>query len=249
MWGGSEAQWWGSLLPRLHAFLPAGKILEIGPGHGRWTRYLKEHCAELILVDLVESCIEVCRQRFADQRHITYQVSDDSSLSAVPDHSIDLAFSFDSLVHAEADVIEAYVRELARTLKPDGIGFIHHSNMGALRGQAALARVVPSALRRPLTHKGIIVNLYACRAESVTAELFAHSCEFTGLACIGQEKISWEYGRYLLDVISMCTPRGSRWERPNVVAENPRFMEEAESIAQSAAIYSTQSFGGMTPPA
>ena len=40
LWGNSEAQWLGSILPRVHAFIPTGTILEIGPGYGRWTAYL-----------------------------------------------------------------------------------------------------------------------------------------------------------------------------------------------------------------
>ena len=49
----------------------------------------------------------------------------------VDDESIDFAFSADSLVHADLDVIAAYLSELARTLRPNGVGFIHHSNLGA----------------------------------------------------------------------------------------------------------------------
>ena len=45
-WGGSEAQWFGSLYPRLHRLLPAGRILEIAPGFGRWTKFLIPACAD-----------------------------------------------------------------------------------------------------------------------------------------------------------------------------------------------------------
>jgi hypothetical protein len=34
-WGGTPALWFGALLPRLHAFLPTGTVLEIAPGFGR----------------------------------------------------------------------------------------------------------------------------------------------------------------------------------------------------------------------
>ena len=34
VWGGSEAQWFGAILPRIHAFVPTGTILEIAPGFG-----------------------------------------------------------------------------------------------------------------------------------------------------------------------------------------------------------------------
>jgi hypothetical protein len=45
----------------------------------------------------------------------------------IADGSIDLAFSFDSLVHAEADVLSFYLAQLATKLRSDGVAFIHHS--------------------------------------------------------------------------------------------------------------------------
>ena len=36
----------------------------------------------------------------------------------IQDKSIDFVFSFDSLVHAEAEVIEAYLNQLAMKLQP-----------------------------------------------------------------------------------------------------------------------------------
>ena len=70
----------------------------------------------------------------------------------VEDGSIDFVFSFDSLVHVEADVLDAYLDQLARKLTPDGVGFIHHSNMGrALRpASRARPRACPRASARPL---------------------------------------------------------------------------------------------------
>src|SRR5688500_1699608 len=97
-WGGTPALWHGALLPRLHPFLPAGTVLEIAPGYGRWSQYLKDRCDRLILVDLAEKCIDGCRRRFADADNIEFHVNDGKSLDMVEDGSIDLAFSFDSLV-------------------------------------------------------------------------------------------------------------------------------------------------------
>jgi ubiquinone/menaquinone biosynthesis C-methylase UbiE len=236
-WGGTEAQWWGTILPRIHAFVPARTVLELGPGQGRWSQYLKDLADELILVDVAEHCIDACRRRFADATNIAYHVGDGKALPMVPDRSVDFAFSFDSLVHAEADVLEAYVRELARTLSADGVALIHHSNMGAYRRAASFARRVPDALRRRLTVHGVLVNVYAWRAESTTARLFAEACDRSGLACVGQELIAWQFGRQLTDVISVATPRGSRWDRPLVSVENPRFMDEARHVARVAPLY------------
>src|ERR1700761_8574095 len=120
-WGGVTYQWWTTLFPRLQGYLPAGRILEIAPGYGRWTHFLKDLCDELIIVDIAQGAIDHCRQRFADEPHIHAHVNDGTSLSMAADRSIDLVFSFDSLVHAEAEIMSGYLVELARILAPDGV--------------------------------------------------------------------------------------------------------------------------------
>src|SRR5437867_5041173 len=57
-WGSSAAQWAGTILPRIRDFLPTGAILEIAPGFGRWTHYLKDYCQDLWIVDRSSECIE-----------------------------------------------------------------------------------------------------------------------------------------------------------------------------------------------
>src|SRR5437867_1532123 len=75
-WCGADAQWFGSILPRIYSFVPARTILEIAPGHGRWTNYLRQLCKQLIAVDLAPNCIKVCEERFASDSHLRFYVND-----------------------------------------------------------------------------------------------------------------------------------------------------------------------------
>ena len=238
-WGGTPALWHGALLPRIHAFLPAATILEIAPGFGRWTQYLKDSCEQLVVVDLAERCIEHCRERFANSPNIDYHVNDGRSLDMVEDGSIDFVFSFDSLVHVELDVLDAYVSQLAAKLTPEGAGFFHHSNIGEYGAISKLTRRVREPALRKLIDRGVLIDLYAWRAESVTAELFAQRCEAAGLSCVSQEKINWEHGPYLTDSLSMFTRRGSRWDRPRKVRSNPLFRRDARRMVE---LYAASSF-------
>jgi len=102
---GTDVLWHRTVFPRIRRFLPTDTILEIGPGFGRWTQYLRHLSRRLILVDLSERCIDACRHRFANDEHIEYLVNDGASLDQIEDGSIDFIFSFDSLVHAEADAV------------------------------------------------------------------------------------------------------------------------------------------------
>ncbi len=112
-WGGSAAQWGGTIFPRIQQYLPASTILELGPGFGRWTHYLREHCQRLHIVDPALECIDSCRRRFADDPKVIYHVNDTRSLAMIPDRSIDFVFSFDSLVHVPREVIAAYLGQMA----------------------------------------------------------------------------------------------------------------------------------------
>jgi SAM-dependent methyltransferase len=227
-WGGTDALWHGAILPRIHAWVPTGTVLEIAPGFGRWTDYLRRLADRVIAVDLTERCVDHCRERFASDAGVEVHQNDGRSLPMVGYASIDFAFSFDSLVHAESDVLAAYMYELARVLKPDGVAFLHHSNIGAYPRQTRFARRIKSRLLHgPLTRRGLIINMPAWRAESVTAESVAEQAASAGLACIAQEKVNWEFGRHLIDAFTVVTRPGSRWERPGEVVENPRFIDEA----------------------
>ena len=243
-WGGTERFWQEAILPRIQAFVPAGVILEIAPGFGRWTRYLKDLCRRLVLVDLSERCIRECRERFAGETHIDYHVNDGYSLDMVADRSVDFVFSFDSLVHAEADVLQAYLRQLARKLKPDGAGFLHHSNLGAYRRSWRLVSAMPSArLQHWLGGAGLFVDLRHWRAPSMTAELFDEYCRQAGLQCIGQETVNWAGGRYLIDCFSLLTHPGSVWARPNRVCPNRSFRQEAGRISKFSRLYPSRGCG------
>jgi 2-polyprenyl-3-methyl-5-hydroxy-6-metoxy-1,4-benzoquinol methylase len=240
-WGGSEAQWFGAILPRIHAFVPTDTILEIAPGFGRWTNYLRKYCEHLVAIDLAENCIKACQQRFTSDLHITFYVNDGKSLAMLENKSIDFVFSFDSLVHAEADVIEAYLNQLATKLKINGIGFIHHSNMGIYQQAFSLIEKIPDELRDLIVNR-IFLGPTHWRAASMTAKLFEDYCDNTGLQCISQELVNWGTDGLLIDCFSLFTPKNSIWSRPNKVIKNSEFMKEAHLIRKLSHVYTAKSF-------
>lgn len=234
-WGGSEPQWFGAIFPRIHSFVPTGTILELAPGFGRWTKYLKNCCEHLVIVDLSENCIKACQRRFASESHITYHVNDGKSLAMVPDRSIDLVFSFDSLVHAEVDVIQGYLNQMPTKLKSNGVGFIHHSNIGEYWRYFSIIEKMPASLRDRLMQKGLLDQTH-WRAFSMRALSFEKLCEDAGLQCISQEIVNWGTKR-LIDCFSVFTLRTSTWAQQNVVIENPDFMKEAAMIRRLSQVY------------
>jgi ubiquinone/menaquinone biosynthesis C-methylase UbiE len=146
---------------------PGGTLLEIGPGAGRWTEYLIEHGDHLIAVDLSARVLELCRDRFDDNESITYVENDGRTLPDVAEASVDGVWSFDAFVHIGPLDVASYLSEIARVLRPGGVGVVHHAGRRDLR-----------AWRSPMS-----------------APLFASLSRERGLA-VERQFDSWGDGRY-----------------------------------------------------
>lgn len=222
-WGTSENIWFGTLLPRLHEHLPAGRILEIAPGFGRMTQHIVKWCDDYTGIDLTPRCIDYCRTRFSGYHHARFFVNDGTSLEVVEDGSLDFVFSWDSLVHAECDVLEAYLLELGRKLKPGGAGFFHHSNIGVYR-QANGELSVPNPHWRGAT---------------MTAKLFREYCTAARLRCVTQEIVSWSQPEFN-DCFSFFVRDAEPRDVATTVVERPDFFQmEVKRLHEVRSLYSS----------
>jgi SAM-dependent methyltransferase len=242
-WGTSEAQWFSTLYPRIQAYMPPApvegfRILEIATGYGRWTNYLRQHCGSMIGVDLSETCIAHCRQRFAGDPRLEFEVTDGRSLAMVEDGTIDFAFSFDSLVHADDDVFGPYLEQLARKLKLNGVGFIHHSNLGEFPQPEPPKRGrIGKRIDRALGRKRAPVNDNpSWHSPTMTAVKFVDYARQAGLKVISQEKINWVVADPT-NCLSVFTQPGSMFATEMQIVVNPNFMREAELAAAHSHIY------------
>ncbi len=224
-WGTAHAQWNGCLFPRVFPFLK-GRILEIAPGHGRWTQFLRAHCVSLIGVDLTPSCVERCTERFGHYPNLEFKVNDGLTFPMIKNGSIDFAFSFDSLVHVESDVMFSYVNELSRVLRPGGVAFLHHSNLDAVRHLSVLDKIKLRLSRLHFSHH--------LRAPSMSAEKMRTFVEGAGMMCVQQEIVPWGTG-YPLMIDCMSTIVNNSGNQCRVV-RNPRFMEEAAAIKRISSL-------------
>ena len=112
------------LLPHLD---DARAILEIGPGGGRWSEVLAPRAERLVLVDVTERALDLCRDRLTGTDNVEYVLSDGGSFPGVEDDSIDWVWSFDVFVHIAPLDVDSYLGEIARVLRPGRTAVIHHS--------------------------------------------------------------------------------------------------------------------------
>ena len=127
--------WWDDLIHPAIRRCDFSRVLELAPGHGRNTARLLELADEIHLVDVNETCIERCRQRFADHAgpcRLRYHVNDGQSLPMFEPGSVSLVYCWDAMVHFDPRLVRVYLEEFARVLRPGGHAALHYSNYRAL---------------------------------------------------------------------------------------------------------------------
>jgi hypothetical protein len=237
-WGNSAALWFGAIYPRIHGCLPARHVLEIAPGFGRWTQFLRTQCDRLSAVDSASECVDACRARFAGDQRVQIFQNDGKSLEMIEDDSIDFAFTFDSLVHSNVEIVDAYVRQLARKLTRRGRAFIHHSNLAMY---PLSARPWPKPFRKAFENVGLITRTNR-RASDMSAGRFRELSARAGLICLSQELVNWR-SKGLIDCFSVVARAdGGEQATPDAIA-NPHFMQEAELIRLRSRLYQRDESG------
>lgn len=97
---------------------PDKVALEIGPGGGRWTRYLIA-CRTVYAVDYFEELLDELAQNYRTPNLVLVK-NNGVDFPGVPAASVDLVFSYGTFVHFELDLIGAYLDNIAGILKPGG---------------------------------------------------------------------------------------------------------------------------------
>ncbi|TLD69254.1 class I SAM-dependent methyltransferase [Phragmitibacter flavus] len=161
--GGDEwtpsPEWKSSLVKSiLLPNVPQGsRIVEIGPGAGRWTEHLIPLASEYQGIDISSKCVEICSAKFAAHQNATFRTNDGNNLPGVADASIDVIWSFDVFVHINLADIATYLDEFKRVLKPGGVAIIHHGttagHSGGWRSDATTAE-----LNDLIVSKGLVVK-------------------------------------------------------------------------------------------
>lgn len=218
-WGGSKNQWIGTILPRIISFLPANKIVELGPGHGRISVFLNDYCKKLDLVDLCPNCIEICKAKFAGNNKIQYICNNGQNLGDIAAGTVDFVFSIFSLVHSDSKNLYNYLADIEDKLDRNGVAFIHHSNA------------------REYLDSELYLELDEYRDTSVSAEVFNDLTIEAGLVCIKQEIFGWDQDQVLTDCFSVVTKPGSRWATRRRVFRNHFFSLEAQLMKQHSRLY------------
>ncbi|HUI05494.1 MAG TPA: class I SAM-dependent methyltransferase [Verrucomicrobiae bacterium] len=113
---------------------PDKTVVEIGPGGGRWTRYML--CAKQIYaVDYHQEILNELKSNF-DAANIACVKNHGDDFPNIPDGSVDFLFSFGTFVHLDVDLIDRYLRNMKPLLKPGSQVVIQYSDKTKPRGRS-----------------------------------------------------------------------------------------------------------------
>jgi enamine deaminase RidA (YjgF/YER057c/UK114 family) len=112
---------------------PEHTAVEIGPGGGRWTRYMLGF-KRLYVVDYYPQLLEEL-QRTLQQPNLTIIKNNGTDFPGIPDESVDFVFTFGTFVHLDAPLIESYLDNLKRIVRPNANLVIHYSDKNKVMAQ------------------------------------------------------------------------------------------------------------------
>lgn len=101
-------------------------VVEIGPGGGRWTRYML-NAKQIYAVDYHQELLDELKSNF-DSARIIFLKNDGDNFPNVPNESVDFVFSFGTLVHLDIDIIDRYLKNIKPLLKPESNVVLQYSD-------------------------------------------------------------------------------------------------------------------------
>jgi ubiquinone/menaquinone biosynthesis C-methylase UbiE len=106
---------------------PDQVALEIGAGGGRWTRHMLGF-RKLYLVDYYPEVMAETKRSLGNRGNLEFVLNNGSDFPGIADSSIDFCFSFGTFVHLDPPIIESYLDNLRRVMKPGANIVIQYSD-------------------------------------------------------------------------------------------------------------------------
>jgi phospholipid N-methyltransferase len=107
--------------------------VEIGPGGGRWTRYLLAF-RTLYVVDYYAELLAELRRHY-NRPNLMFTKNNGTDFPGIEPGTVDFLFSFGTFVHLEADLIEQYLANMKAILKPGANVVIQYSDKTKIMAQ------------------------------------------------------------------------------------------------------------------
>lgn len=178
---------WGDNSPFYEMFkqLDMTNVIELACGEGRHVRKYLEEVGHVTLVDILQSNLDVCKERYKGIDKISYYRNNGYDLKDLEEGTYSSLFTYDAMVHFEMLDIYNYLKDIYRVLVPGGRALFHHSNFGG-------------------DYKNNFLSNKHCR-NFMSKEIFANLAYKCGFKIIHQQIINWGRGEDLVESLDCIT--------------------------------------------
>jgi SAM-dependent methyltransferase len=190
-----DNQWNGIVKPNLPGDADYSYVLEIDPGHGRNTNKLKDISGKIVGVDINPDNIAFLQNRFVGNSNLSFYQTGGVTIPKEIESGVSFVYCFDAMVHFDKEVINAYLLEIARLMRPGATGFIHHSQTPEC----------PKRLKNGFCSKPDIIghdHSNPHQRNAYSKEEFAKIAKEAGLTIIKQIDMVWDQKYGATDAIS-----------------------------------------------
>jgi SAM-dependent methyltransferase len=178
------------------------RVLDFGCGAGRLSQALAEHADEVVALDVSAPMLETARSLDRSGGCISFVLATDSDLRAFPDGSFDLVFTERVLQHLPRPVLESYLAEFVRVLRPGGVAYLHCTTRPMWTARGTVWRFAPGALvrwaQRRLLGYPAPMRMTGVSEERVTAIVGAAGGEVVDSVAVDEPETHWHARRYVI---------------------------------------------------
>jgi SAM-dependent methyltransferase len=165
---------------RLFERLDVTRCAELACGHGRHAEQLlrlkPQHVQMLYCLDVIQNNIDVTSRRLAPFPRVRCMLSNGKDFQPIATGELTAIYCYDAMVHFSPDIVESYLADAYRALRPGGRALLHHSNLDA-----------PQTGQRPDSHYGR--NPHA--RNHMTLALFSALAASAGLRILETRARQW----------------------------------------------------------
>ena len=177
------------------------RVLDFGCGAGRLTQALAEHAGEVVGVDVSAPMLETARRLDRGGR-CTLVLNETADLRAFPDDSVDLVVTERVLQHLPPRVVEGYLAEFLRVLRPGGLALVHCTTRPMWTSRGLVWRFAPRPVirwaQRVLLHYPAPMRMTALAPERLAAVVGRHGGRVLASRAVDEPAAHWHARRYVV---------------------------------------------------
>jgi SAM-dependent methyltransferase len=179
-----------------------GRVLDFGCGAGRLSQALAEHAEEVVGVDVSAPMLDTARALDRSAGRCTFVLNEAADLRAFADASVDLVFTERVLQHLPGALVETYLAEFLRVLRPGGVAVLHCTTRPLWTSRGIVWRFAPAPLvrwaQRTLLGYPAPMRMTALPPARLAAVVARHGARVLDSRPVDEPETHWEARRYVV---------------------------------------------------